>query len=262
MLGYQIEIEVEVVNDAFAAHGIEHLSSSSCNLYEASPAAFLLSYVFKKKGQVGAAAHRGTSVETGIVHGLTTGASEKECVDVAEKEFWKLNALSGDPRSEKEKAAVGEMVKIGLQELAPYGSPSSTQGKIEYRIDALSVPIIGYYDLFWQKSNILVDLKTTHALPSKISNKHARQVALYCAATGGGVDGRLTYVTPKKCATYQLENISEHVKAVERIALTIQRFLSISKDPEELASFVVPERDSFYFNDPDTAQAAFEIWGI
>ena len=128
-------------NDPFAAHGIEHLSSSSCNLYEASPAAFLLSYVFKKKGQVGAAAHRGTSVESGIVHGLTTGASVKECVDVAEKEFWKLNVLSDDPRSEKEKLAVGEMVKIGLQELSPYGKPTSTQGKIEYRIDALSVPL-------------------------------------------------------------------------------------------------------------------------
>jgi len=258
----QIEIGVDVKNDPFSMHGIEHLSSSSCNMFEASPAAFLLSYVMKKKGQVGAAAHRGTSVELGIVHGLTTGASKDDCVNVAEKEFWRLNALSGDPRSEKEKLAVSDMVKIGLAELLPYGKPSSTQGKIEYRNDNLAVPIIGYYDFLWEKSQILIDLKTTHALPSKISNKHARQVALYCAATGGNIDGRLTYVTPKKCATYRLENIAEHVKAVERIALTIQKFLSLSADPDELASFVVPDTSSFYFNDEDTRQLAFEIWGI
>lgn len=249
-------------NDPFAVHGIEHLSSSTCNLFEASPAAFILNKLLKKGGQVGAAAHRGTAVEAGIAHGLTTGADKIECVTVAEKEFWRLNALSSDPRSEKEKSAIADMVKVGLAELLPYGKPSDTQGKIEYRIDALSVPIIGYFDFFWQPNKILIDLKTTHALPSKIKTSHARQVALYCAATGGDIDGRVTYVTPKKCATYRLENIGEHVKCLERIALTIQRFLSLSTDAEELASYVVPDTSSFYFNDEDARQAAFEVWGV
>jgi hypothetical protein len=30
----------------------------------------------------------------------------------------------------------------------------------------------------------------------------------------------------------------------------------------ELASLVVPDVDSFYFNDPITRQAAFDVWGI
>jgi len=225
-------------------------------------ASFVLSYVMKQKGQVGAAAHRGSSVEFGIAHGLVNGAGVDECISEAQKEFWRLNALSGDPRSEKEKGAIPDFVRVGLAELLPYGKPSSTQGKIEYKVEDLSVPIIGYYDFVWEDRKVLIDLKTSHALPSKISNKHARQVALYIAATGGDFDGRLTYVTPKKCATYRLENIKEHVNALTKIALTIQRFLSLSQDPEVLASYVVPDRDSFYFNDVDVNQAAFKLWGI
>jgi hypothetical protein len=44
--------------------------------------------------------------------------------------------------------------------------------------------------------------------------------------------------------------------------MTIQRFLSISEDPQELASIVVPDLESFYFNDPAMRQAAYEVWKI
>jgi len=250
------------VNDPFAAYGIQHLSPSSCNLFEAQPAAFVLQKCMKKGGEVGAAAHRGTAVELGVVHGLTTGAHEQECMQIASKEFWRLTALSGDPRREKEETSVPDMVRMGLAELRGYGKPTSTQGRVEYKVDDLAVPLIGYYDVEWSDKNILVDIKTTHALPSKISNKHARQVALYCAARGGDVDGRLTYITSKKAATYRLENIPDHVKSLERIALTIQNFLSISSDPYELAKYCVPDRDSFYFNDGEMKQAAWDLWGI
>ena len=249
-------------NNPFTAHGIEHLSPSTCNLFTASPAMFVLNKCLKRGGQVGSAAHRGSSVEKGIEHGLVTGAPVDECIKVAEEQFFRLSALSGDPAREKEREAVPEMVKIGLKELMPYGKPTSWQGKIEYQFETLAVPFIGYYDFEWANHNILIDLKTTHALPSKISTNHARQVALYIAARGNENDPRLTYVTTKKCATYRLENVSEHVKGLERIGLAIQRFLSVSEDPMELASMVMPEVDSFYFKDPMVRQAAFEIWGL
>ena len=210
-------------------------SPSTCNLFVGSQAAFVLDKCLKRKGAVGAAAHRGTSVEKGIVYGLETGVDDTECIQVAKDEFWRLTALSGDPAREKEEAAVPEMVKQGLKELRPYGKPTSTQGKIEYRFDAIAVPFIGYYDVEWKNHNILVDIKTTHALPSKISTNHARQVALYTAAMGHENDPRVTYITPKKSATYRVENILEHVASLERIGLAIQRFLSISQDPMELA---------------------------
>jgi hypothetical protein len=72
----------------------------------------------------------------------------------------------------------------------------------------------------------------------------------------------VTYITSKKRATYALENAREHVAALGKIGLTIQKFLSLSEDPMELASFVVPDVESFYFDDPMTRQTVFEIWGI
>jgi hypothetical protein len=249
-------------NDPFTAHGIKHLSPSTCNLFIGSPAAFVLDKCLKRKGQVGAAAHRGTATEKGVVHGLITGAGDEECIGIAKDEFWRLTALSGDPARDKEEAAVPEMVKIGLKELRPYGKPTSTQGAIEYHFDSIAVPFIGFYDVEWANHNILVDLKTTHALPSKISTNHARQVALYAIARGNEIDPRVTYVTPKKSATYRVENVSEHVASLERIGLAIQRFLSISEDPNELAKYVMPDVESFYFKDPMARQAVFEIWGV
>ena len=131
-----------------------------------------------------------------------------------------------------------------------------------FRSEGLSVPMIGFFDIEWGNHGILTDIKTTHALPSKISTSHARQVALYCAARGNNLDARVTYVTSKKCATYHLENVEQHVQALNKIALTIQKFLSISNDAEELASIVVPEVDSFYFADPMARKAAYDVWGL
>lgn len=251
------------MKNPFEAHGIEHLSPSTCNLFIGSPAMFVLSKCLKRPNTVGAAAHRGTSVEDGIAHGLANPkASVDECVGVAMDNFGKLTSLSGDPRVDKERSAVPEMVKTGLLELRPYGVPTSMQGKVSLDIDGLIVPMIGYYDFEWEQHGLLIDLKTTHALPSKISINHARQVALYNAARGDNISARVTYVTPKKSATYALENVREHVAALGKIGVAIQNFLAISEDPLGLASVVVPDVDSFYFNDPITRQAAFEIWGI
>jgi hypothetical protein len=151
---------------------------------------------------------------------------------------------------------------MGLRELRGYGTPSSAQGSVSLDIEGLLVPMIGYYDFEWEQHGMLTDLKTTHALPSKISQPHARQVALYRAARGDNLSARVSYITSKKQARYALENAREHVEALGKIGLTIQRFLALSDDPMELASFVVPDTDSFYFNDPISRQQAFEIWGI
>lgn len=246
----------------FEQFGIAHLSPSSCNMFVGSPAAFVMTKCMGIKNQVGAAAHRGSSVEAGVVHGLVKGATEDECVAVARHEFEKLTVMCLDPRIDKERAAIGEMVKMGLNELRPYGPPTSVQGKIEYSVEGLAVPLIGYYDIEWSNHKILTDLKTTHALPSKISTNHARQVALYVAAKGNTLEPRLTYVTPKKSATYRLEDAEQHVQSLAKIALVIQTFLSKSSDPRELAMMTVPDVDSFYFSDPVTRHHVFDIWGM
>lgn len=223
---------------------------------------FILQKCMKKNFGVGAAAHRGTAVEKGIALGLETGASNYECIQTAMEEFTRLTAMSGDPKKEKEREAISSFVIVGLDELRPYGKPTSTQGAIKYEVEGLDVPFIGFYDFEWEDKGILVDLKTTHALPSKISTNHARQVALYVASRGDNLEARISYVTPKKSASYVLENGRDHVNSLIKIGLTIQRFLSLSDDPLELASFVTPDVDSFYVSDPVARKAVYDIWGL
>ena len=246
----------------FEVHGIAHLSPSSLNTFVASPAMFVLDKVLKKRGKVGAAAHRGTSVETGVAHGLETGAPDLDCVEKALNQFWQLTAMSPDPRNEKEREAIPLMVSMALEQLRPYGEPTSMQGRVELRVDGLAVPIIGYYDFEWSNHKIIVDLKTTHALPSEIPPKHARQVALYSAFRNHDYDPRLAYITSKRSAIYRLENAQEHMKSLERIAMSVQRLLSVSRDPMEIAGLVAPDVESFYFNDQDVRRAAYEVWGV
>lgn len=248
--------------NVFHRIGMEHLSPSTCNLFASSPAMFVLEKIFKKKSSVGCAAHRGTAVETGIVFGLCNDATLEACQELAKREFEKLTALSGDPRRDKEGAALTDMVELGLKELKPYGCPTSTQGEVEFHFEGIDVPLIGRFDLFWEDSGIILDIKTIHALPSKIKTAHARQVAFYAMASGQNYDARITYITPKKVVTYRLENINEQLNSLRQISKSIQDFLSVSADPKELAALVVPDIDSFYFSDPITRQAAYDLWGI
>lgn len=217
----------------------------------------------KKTSPVGPAAYRGTAVEDGIAHGLMNpDASLSDCVKVAQDKFNTLAAFISGDKVDKERNALAGLVEMGLAELKPYGVPSSTQGSVSHSFDGLLVPMIGYYDFEWEQHGVLTDLKTAHMLTSKIKPTHARQVALYRAARGDNLQARVTYITPKKRATYALENAREHVEALGKIGLAIQKFLALSDDPMELASFVMPDTESFYFDDPITRQQAFEIWGI
>jgi hypothetical protein len=76
------------------------------------------------------------------------------------------------------------------------------------------------------------------------------------------MDARLTYVTPKKCMTYQLENVGEHRKALYEIALRVERFLALSEDPKFFLNITAPDLDSFYWTGPAARQLAFEYWQI
>lgn len=235
-------------------------SPSSLNLYSTCLPMFVLEKILGKRQQVGSPAHRGTAVEDGIAAGLTDlDRPVADCAEVAMRKFRELSALSSDPRKDSFAETIPAMVEAGLEELRPYGTPSSMQGFIEWHPDDLQYPIVGYYDFRWDDHGIIIDLKTTGALPSQIKIPHARQVALY---TGGNLQGRVSYLTPKKRATYLVEHIAEHRKALHRMALACERFLALSEDPAFFVSITVPDLESFYFASSESRQAAFDTWGV
>jgi hypothetical protein len=237
-----------------------HHSPSSLNQFAASPALFVLERILGLKQVVGAPAHRGVAVEAGVAYGLTNPkASERRAVEAAYTAYDTVSALSPDERKENYRKNIPDMVGQALDELRPYGVPDETQGFLSHNFPGLKLPIVGFFDFRWLKKGIVVDLKTTEKMPSDIKIPHARQVSLYC---GDNHEGRLTYVTPKKCQTYVLENVREHREALIKIAKTVENFLSLSDDPKFFTTIVAPDLDSFYWAAPHMRQLAFEHFGV
>lgn len=238
---------------------IKHHSPSSLNLFCASPAMWVLEKVIGVRQSVGSPAHRGTAVEEGVTVGLLNpDAPLQSCIDMAFKKYDTVSALSGDARRQDYRDTIPAMVEKALNELRPYGTPSKTQGFVEWKPDGLELPIVGYFDYEWADHGIIVDLKTTEKLPSQNKIPHARQVALYAASDN--MDGRLSYVTPKKVATYRVENIREHRNALHQIALSVEAMLSIG-DANKIKRLVMPDLESFYWGGPNR-QLAFEHFGV
>lgn len=238
----------------------ERHSPSSLNLFCASPSMFVLERIIGRRQPVGSPAHRGTAVEDGVTAGLMDPAKPvDECAAVALQKYDQITGLSGDRRREEYRDTIPAMVKSALEELRPYGIPTTCQGFIEWRPEGLKCPIVGYYDYHWAQHNITTDLKTTEKLPSAVKIPHARQVALY--VTTNNADARATYVTPKKRATYQIENIDAHRQALHQIALRCEAFLALSDDPAFFTSITAPDFESFYWGGP-ARQIGFETWGF
>lgn len=222
---------------------------------------WVLEKILLIKQPVGVPAHRGVAVEDGVVHGLKDPtATLMACADIAYTRYDTLAAMSGDNRRDKYRENIPDMIAQALLELRPYGIPSDTQGFIQWRPEGLRLPIVGYYDFYWQDKGIIVDLKTTEKMPSAIKVPHARQVALYAASDN--LDARLTYVTPKKCETYRLENLREHREALYQIAKRVENFLALSDDPQFFLNITAPDVESFYWTTPAARQLAFDNWSI
>jgi len=237
-----------------------HHSPSSLNQFAASPALFVLERVLGLKQVVGAPAHRGVAVEAGVAYGLTNpDASEKVCYEAAFTAYDTVSALSPDDRKERYRDNIPDMVTQALDELRPYGVPDETQGYQSKSFPGLKLPIVGFFDFRWVSKGIVVDPETTEKMPGEIKIPHARQVSFYC---GDNHEGRLTYVTPKKCQTYRLENVREHHQALLKMAKTVENFLDLSDDPKFFTTIVTPDLESFYWTQPHMRQLAFEHFGV
>lgn len=256
--------------NAFETHGIGHLSPSSINTWINAPSLWILEKLLKHRGNMGAAAHRGTSVEAGVSAGLFDPAlSVEDCAAVAMPMFDKLTALSGDPKRDNERAVIPGMIRQGLA-LREHGLPQrpnsgtrfggQEQHKVEITLEGVAVPVIGYLD--WLYADEILDLKTTLRVPSSMSETHLRQASVYKTAH---MDRRVRffYVSDKKAEKHTLTREQYDVAMRELIgaAQRLERFLALSKDPHELAAIVPHSSESFYFNDPSTRAKALAVYG-
>ncbi|WP_025899083.1 hypothetical protein [Sneathiella glossodoripedis] len=249
----QLERRLMMTN-AFEKFGIKHLSASSLNLYTAQPSLWVGKYLLKWKDEVGAGAWRGSAVEAGINLALYDfEATLEQCHSKALELFEKDAMGDCDEKVDKERASILPMLEQAIPVYREAGKPVRTQKKILTWIDGVDVPLIGFVD--YEYTTSLNDLKTTHRIPSKPSPAHCAQVAIYEKATGKKPS--LTYVSTKKTATYEVEDIEEHWQQVVRSAKAIQTLLTRSETGREALEIFSPDFSSFYWSE-QTKQNATE----
>ena len=235
-------------------------SPSSLNLFAASREMFVLEKILGRRQGGSAPMYRGIAVEDGVTHGLLNPDAPMEvCVAVAHKTWDTKTALMTDARGETFRGDIAGMVKLAVNELRPYGVPDKCQTAHEWHPEGLKYPIFGYSDYEWSDHGITVDLKTTGAMPSKIKEAHARQVAFYC--TSNNAAARVTYCTPKKVATYAVEDIDKHRAAYVEMAKACERFLALSDDPQFFVSITSPDVESYYWGG-SMRHVAHEVWKV
>ena len=247
------------MSNGYTMHGIDHVSASSLNLWAAQPALWVMERLLKLRSPVGPAAHVGTAVERGLEHALLRPEALHDAVPVALEAY---DALSSDA---DQRLKIAPMVEQAVKLMADLGKPDvpddGRQHRVEIALDGVQVPCVGYTDFVFGAHGVIVDLKTSSTLPSAIKVAHARQGAVYQKAFGN-YGMRFCYATPKKGAVYELENPADHLAALANIARRLDRFLSLSKDPQELAGIVCPDFDSFYWSEPQARANGLRVFGF
>jgi len=258
----------------FELHGIAHLSASSLNLWAAQPALWIMERLLGRRSPPGIPAARGKAVEAGVHAGLLDPSLPVEaCVAEAERTFDRETALSPDPRRSEVRGKLAGWVKGALAELRHYGPPDEDgyQGRVEIRLDDVPVPVIGYTDWRFSHHGLIVDLKTTDRHPSSIGASHGRQGAVYASAHGN-FGMRFAYAKPsagKGADARQVlvlemsgDEVRHHLAALRIIALSLGRFLALSRDARELAGLIVPDFDAFWWSDPAVRAAGRDVFGF
>ena len=166
----------------------------------------------------------------------------------------------------KERDAIGPMVRLAVEELEKYGKPSfsidGSQQKVSITCkgDGWKIPIIGYLDLVYPDHGLVVDLKTTMRMPSVMAQSHKRQRCIYQRCVGGNQQVKFLYVTPKKSGWLEDGDVDAELATVKAHCNRLERFLSVSDDPQYLASIVPVDPTHFYWS--DCIDQRKEIFGI
>lgn len=243
---------------SFARHGIRRLSPSSLNLWRGEPALWVLKYLMKARDEAGPAAKRGQAVEAGLDHWLAGNRDMAACAKAAHDNFLLNTGGQADDEHEEERATITPMLEQATAAMKDAPRLTARQVPIETHLDGIDVPVIGYCD-YVLEDGAIVDLKTTHRMPSSPKPDHVAQVAVYQRARQAPVS--LLYVTPKKFARLHIpqEACDEAIADMTRVARSLQSMLAAASSAEDAARFVAPDYSKFYWN-AETRQLAQEVW--
>lgn len=235
--------------NGFQKHNINHLSASAINLWINAPDVYIAKYLHGHKQAFGPAPRRGQCVET-AVHNALTGTDTDKAIANALELFDKTFPI-GDEKTTKERALIEPMTHIALEELRPFGTPDAggdEQHKIsiEAKGDGWSIPVIGFLDLTYPQHGLIVDLKTTVRVPTKMSPDHQLQRAIYSAAMGNQ-SVKFLYCSAKKANWLEDGEVADVLAIAKQHITRLERFLS-KMTAQDALDCIPHNPNTFYWN--------------
>lgn len=217
----------------FERFEIDHLSARHLNLWRTHPGIWAQEYIAKVKDDHWLAKKwRGIAVENGMA-AVLRGKYLDEAKQIALANY-DLNAAEASPTVEEldeQRKLIQPMLATAYYWKAP-GELLARGQRIEYFIDPIPIPIIGFCDFSF--AGIDVDLKTTERCPSKPRDDHVRQVSLYRVARER--EGALLYVTGKRRAYFEItdEMAFEALESMRADAIKLYNFLATMPNRERI----------------------------
>tara|TARA_R100000988_G_C4002562_1_gene170100 strand:+ start:322 stop:1068 length:747 start_codon:yes stop_codon:yes gene_type:complete len=243
-----------MTNNAFETHGITYLSPSFINSWVSTPWA-AIGKLAGLESSSGPAAYRGHSTEAGLELALKTGNLDAG-IFKAQSKFDEF--VHGNPAGDKERSTLPAYVENAYTVYRGLGEPEEYQQKIVFQHEDLPIPFVGYIDFIYKGQ--IRDLKTVarNMYSRGPSIAHCRQLAVYGFAYPEN-DLWLDYVTPREAVSHRVANKKAHQETVMKIIFGLEKFLSLSRDTQELASILTPDTDDWRFNNGIRNQAD-DIW--
>ena len=249
--------------NGYQMHGIKHISPSSISGYESNAPLWVAEKLLKIKRPAGPPIHRGNVVEDAVV-AVLAGKKLAAVIAAALTKFDALIPLANE-KTEKEREGIPAMIELAVEELHHYGEPEfnidGSQKKVSLVCngDGWKIPVIGFLDLVYPKHGLVVDLKTTLKMPSKMMASHRRQRCFYAKATGNQ-QVKFLYVTPKKFGWLEDGDVDEELENFKTQANRLERFLRVSDDAKYLASIIPVDPSHFWWSDCHDLRK--ELFGI
>lgn len=258
------------MSDHFQAFDIKQLSVSAINKWQAAPASFVASYIFKLwDNEGGPALWRGTAVEAGL-NAFHLGKGKEFQLGAM------LTAFENEAKGEsddggpidKAREALPEYLEQAINGWSEHniGKVLTTQVRREAMIDGCGIKLMGFAD-YRIEAGYCVDLKTTDKIPSEASLNYKMQAGFYAKCAGEDRAGIL-YASRKKSAYFlmdqqEIDDSVKHLysaaKAIDRTLLAAySRALLEGGDPKNaIAEMVYPDPSSFYWSNKAYLERCF-----
>jgi len=227
-----------------------YMSASKLNQFRNDLPMFVCKYGFGMKTKTSAPMQRGLIVEKAVVEVLTKTLEIDEAITLAESRFTSKFPLIADESIAKEFKSLEPFIRNSVEALEEFGCPEFDNGdqeRIKFTmkdtVNDWEVDFIGFLDLVYPDGTV-IDLKTTHRMPSTQSYDHQLQRAIYQMAKSNH-SVKFCYVTPRGFAFKEDGDVTQ---LMEEARLTVNRMNKFCEKftPEE-ARQCIPQTNTFYW---------------